>query len=207
MDVYTAFAEAFVADQHAVQRHVGFDAVDHDLVQGVAHTGHGLVAGGAVGDDLADQRVVVRWHGVAAVQVRIDTYAITTWSMEVLHLAGAGHEVVRVFGVDAAFQRMAANHYVTLLERQLVASGDAEHLLDDVDAGDHFRNRMLNLYAGVHLDKVEMTIFVEELEGAGTAIADFDAGIDAALQHFGASFFIDARGWCFFQYLLVAALQ
>ena len=47
------------------------------------------------------------------------------------------------------------------------------------------RYRMLNLYAGVHLDEVETTVFVEKLEGASAAIVDVDAGIDAALQHFG----------------------
>ncbi|MNG07645.1 hypothetical protein D3C84_909580 [compost metagenome] len=102
---------------------------------------------------------------------------------------------------------MAADHHVLLGERQLVAGGDAEHFLDDVDAGDHFRYRMLDLHAGVHLDEVEVAVFVEELEGAGAAVADLDAGIDAALEHFGARLFVDERCRRFFQHLLVAALQ
>ena len=32
VDIHAAFAEAFVADQHAVQGNVGLDAVDYDLV-------------------------------------------------------------------------------------------------------------------------------------------------------------------------------
>ena len=190
-----------------MQWHVGLDAVDHDFIQGIAHARHGFFAGCAVGDQLADQRVVVRRYGVAAVQVRVDPHAIAAWGMEVLDLAGAGHEVVRVFGVDPAFQGMAADHYVFLGKRQLVAGGDAEHLLDDIDTGDHFRDRVLDLDAGVHLDKVEVAVFVEELEGAGTAVADLDTGVDAALEHFGAGLFVDKGRWRFFQNLLVAALQ
>src|SRR5690606_18792820 len=120
---------------------------------------------------------------------------------------GAGHEVVRVFGVDPALDRVTEDLHVFLLDRQLVAGGDAEHLLDDVDAGDHFGNRVLHLNTGVHFDEVETTVFIEELEGAGATVADLDAGIDAALEHFGAGLFIDLRGRSFLDHLLVATLQ
>src|SRR5690606_34536775 len=207
VDVDAALAEAGIAGQVAVQRHVGLDAVDHDLVEGVAHARQGLVAGVAVGDDLADQRVVVRRYGIAAVQVRIVADAVAARGMVVLDLAGAGHEGHRVFGVDTAFQRVAADHHVFLADRQLVAGGDAEHLLDDVHAGDHFGHRVFDLHAGVHLDEVEATVFIEELEGAGAAVADLDTGIHAALEHLGAGLLVDLRGGGFLQYRLVTALQ
>src|SRR5690606_11789801 len=207
MDVHATLVEALVAGQVAVQRDVGLDAVDHDLVQGIAHACHGFVAGATVADQLADQRVVVRRHRVAAVQVRVDADAVAARGVEVLHLAGAGHEVVRVFGFDAAFKGEADGIHVFLLDRQLVAGGDAEHLLDDVDAGDHLGDRVLDLHAGVHLDEVEAAVFVEELEGAGAAVADLYTGVDAALEHFGAGLLVDQRGGGLLQHLLVAALQ
>ena len=52
---------------------------------------------------------------------------------------------------------------------------------DDVDAGDHFGHRMLDLHARVHLDEVELVVLVQELERAGAAIADLAARFGAAL--------------------------
>ena len=48
---------------------------------------------------------------------------------------------------------MAAALDVRLLQPQLLAAGDAEHLADEVDAGDPLGHRMLDLDAGVHLDE------------------------------------------------------
>ena len=44
------------------------------------------------------------------------------------------------------------------VERQRLARGDANLLLDQVDAGDHFGDRMLDLNAGVDLDEVELAV-------------------------------------------------
>ena len=68
----------------------------------------------AVGDDLADQRVVVRRHAVAVVEVRVDAHAVAARRVEGRHLAGAGHEGVRVLGIDAALERVAAKLHVLL---------------------------------------------------------------------------------------------
>ena len=50
---------------------------------------------------------------------------------------------------------------------------DADLLADQVDAADHLGHRMLDLQPGVHLDEVEFAVLVEELDGAGAAIAHF----------------------------------
>ena len=77
-------------------------------------------------------------------------------------------------------------HDVVLRERQLLAGGDHQLLAHQVDAGDHLGDRMLDLDAGVHLDEVEAAVLVQELERAGAAIADADAGLDADLADLGA---------------------
>ena len=61
-----------------------------------------------------------------------------------------------------------------------LAGRDPQLLLDDVDAGDQLGHRVLHLDAGVHLDEVEVAVLVEELEGAGAAVADRGAGGDQA---------------------------
>ena len=57
----------------------------------------------------------------------------------------------------------------------------ADLLLHDVDAGDQFGHRVLDLDARVHLDEVELAVLVQELEGAGAAVADLLAGGGAAV--------------------------
>ena len=44
---------------------------------------------------------------------------------------------------------------VLLREGQLLAGGDADHLLDQVEAGDQLGDRVLDLQARVHLQEVE----------------------------------------------------
>jgi hypothetical protein len=51
-----------VVHQLLMQRDVGLDALDDHLRQRDAHAADGLVARVAVGDHLADHRVVVRRH-------------------------------------------------------------------------------------------------------------------------------------------------
>ena len=86
---------------------------------------------------------------------------------------GRGREVpVRVLGVDAALDGVTADPDVVLLAAQGLARGDADLLLDEVDAGDQLRDGVLHLDAGVHLDEVELLALDEELDGAGAVVAD-----------------------------------
>ena len=79
--------------------------------------------------------------------------------------------------------RVAADLHVVLLRGQLLAGGDQQLRLDEIDAGDQLGDRMLDLDARVHLDEVELAVLVEELERAGAAVVDCAAGLDAALAH------------------------
>ena len=136
MDAGAAFDEAGIEHQLLVQRDVGLDAFDQHFGQGDAHAADGLVAGVAVGDQLADHRVVVLRHGVAVVHMGVDADAGAAGNVPVADLAGARGELERILGVDAAFDRVAAEFDVLLLVAQLLAGRDADLFLDDVDAGD-----------------------------------------------------------------------
>jgi hypothetical protein len=84
-------------------------------------------------------------------------------------------EGVNLYGSSALmrhFDGMAAHLDVALREGQLLAGGHADLHLHDVDAGDQFGHRVLDLHPRVHLDEVELAVFVQELEGAGAAVAD-----------------------------------
>ena len=79
---------------------------------------------------------------------------------------------------------------------------------DEVYSRDHFGHRVLHLQAGVHLEEVEVSVFVEEvLDGAGVRVADAfdeaDGGIEERVAGFGGEF--GARR--LFDHFLVAALD
>ncbi|KAG0927779.1 hypothetical protein G6F31_017928 [Rhizopus arrhizus] len=76
--------------------------------------------------------------------------------------ARARHEGFGVFGVDAALDGVAGEHHVALLDRQLLAGGDLQLLGHQVDAGDHFGDRMLHLDAGVHFNEIELAVLDDD---------------------------------------------
>src|SRR5690606_11423148 len=90
--------------------------------------------------------------------------------------AGTGNEFEGVFGVDTALDGMAAEFHITLTQGELFARCDTYLLLDQVDTRDHLGDRMFHLNTGVHLDEIELAVFVEELEGPGAAILHTAAG-------------------------------
>src|SRR5690606_4216922 len=207
VDVLATGLEPGVGHDPLLQRDVGADAVDHHFRQGHAHARDRLIAVGAVHDQLADHRVVVRRHAVTFVDVRVHAHAGATGGVEVLDQAGRGQEGLGVLGVDPALDRVAAQDHVLLPDRQLLARGDPELLADQVDAGDHLGDRVLDLDAGVHLDEVEAPVLVQELERARAAIADADAGLGADPPDVRALGLADAGGRGFLDHLLVAALH
>jgi hypothetical protein len=46
------------------------------------------------------------------------------------------------------------------------AGGHPQLLLHEVQTGDHFGNRVLDLQAGVHLDEEELAVFIKKLDRA-----------------------------------------
>ena len=190
-----------------MQRHVGLDPFHHHFRQGDAHAGDGLLARGAVRNDLADHRVVVGRHEVAVVGVRVHADARTTRHVPRRDAARRGRELERIFRVDAALDRVALEHDVLLAEAQLFAGRHADLLLHDVDARDHFRDRMFDLYARVHFDEVELAVLVQELERAGATVADLLAGLGAAVTNAFDQAARNVRCRRFLNHLLVAALH
>lgn len=58
----------------------------------------------------------------------------------------------------------------------------------------------------VYFDEVEVVVFVEEFEGVGVVVVNFDVGLDVVGEDFLMGFFVDVGGWCFFDYFLVVVL-
>ena len=71
---------------------------------------------------------------------------------------------------------------VVLRDRQRLAGGDPDLLLDQVELGDHLADRVLDLDAGVHLHEAEVAVVVEqELHRAGARVADRQRAVDGPL--------------------------
>ena len=93
-------------------------------------------------------------------------------------------------------------------QRQRLPGGDAQLPFDEILAGDHLGDRVLDLQAGVHLHEVERAVLVgDELDRAGADVADRPRGGDGGLAHLAAALGGHAGGGRFFQHLLVAALH
>jgi hypothetical protein len=77
--------------------------------------------------------------------------------------AGARQEAAhRILGVDAALDRPAGARDVGLREGELLAGGDADHLLDQVEPGDRLGDRVLDLEPRVHLEEVEALVLADD---------------------------------------------
>jgi hypothetical protein len=89
-----------------------------------------------------------------------------------------------------------------------LAGRDAQLRLHQVDAGDGFGHRVLHLDARVHLDEVELPVFVhQELDGAGVLVADVGEAAAESLADLLAHLRRDLQAGRFFNQLLVAALD
>ena len=102
---------------------------------------------------------------------------------------------------------MAIDLNLTLVERQFLARSHHDLGLDDVNAGDPLRDRVLDLHAGVHLNEIELAVFVQKLERARTAVTDLLDGRHTALADLFDE--LARNAWCrrFFNDFLVAALH
>ena len=121
--------------------------------------------------------------------------------------ARRGQEGLRVFGVDPAFDGMAADRDLILPVAERPAGGDMQLFLDDIHPGDHFRDRMLNLHPGIHLNKIKLAVLVQEFKGARAAIGQRPTGRHAALADLLTQGRVQARRRGLFDDFLMAALH
>lgn len=102
--------------------------------------------------------------------------------------------MLRVFGVNAHFNRSTVSRDVLLSKCQLFAGRDADHPFDQVDAADQLGDRVLYLYSGVHFKEVEPAVLVDdELNRTGGKISSRFDKSDGRLAELFASLLADGR--------------
>src|SRR5712671_2241438 len=72
--------------------------------------------------------------------------------------------VLRIFGIDAALDRVSTRGQLFLLPWQVAAGRDGELRAHEIDARHRFGNRMLHLKARVHFEKIETRRVARALE-------------------------------------------
>src|SRR6187549_3769576 len=92
VDVLAAGAEGLVREDFLVQGRVRLDAFEHHLGERIAHARDCRLARVPIGDDLGDQRIVVRRYVVAGVDVTIYPDARAAWRVPELDRARRRHE-------------------------------------------------------------------------------------------------------------------
>ena len=101
--------ERLVPQQRPVERDVGLQSVHDELVERDPRSRDGRVAVGTPHDELAEERIVIRRHLVAAVEVALDAHAEPAGRHVALDDADLRAEVgTHVLGVDAELDRVAA---------------------------------------------------------------------------------------------------
>ena len=208
MDVEGGVVEVGVVHQAQVHRNRRLDGADLEFAERDLHAGDGDLARWAVHDELADHRVVVGRNAVAGARVRIEAHAQTARRGELFDEASLRHKsAIRILGVDAALDRVAVHLDVGLLDRQRLARRHHDLLAHDVDARDHFGDRMLDLHAGVHLEHVEVLLGIhQKLDGCRAGILRAGDECGRAFADLLALGGIDARSRRLLNELLVAAL-
>ncbi len=78
---------------------------------------------------------------------------------------------------------VAAGQHLVLRHRQRFSAGHADLPFDEIDAGDHLGDGVLDLQAGVHLEEEELAVLVDELDRAGVVVADGLGHLDGRRAH------------------------
>ena len=97
---------------------------------------------------------------ITIIERAVDAHAEPAGGMITGHPAGRRQKSIGVLRIDAALDRVAAQVDVRLAITERHAGRDAELLADDVDAADHFADRVLDLQARIHLDKKEFAVLI-----------------------------------------------
>src|SRR4051794_6425179 len=191
-----------------VERDEGLEVLDHVLAERPEHASCGLLAVGVPDDELRDHRVVHGRDLAARADARVDADARAARLDVVADRPRRGREVLRrVLGVDAAFDRVAAQDEILLPERELLAGGGADALLHDVDPRHELGHRVLDLHARVHLEEEVLVALEQTLDRARADVVDGGGGVRGDLADARAELLVDERRGRLLDQLLVAALD
>src|SRR5208282_4478799 len=204
-----AAEEVRLGEDSPEETDVGADTGDGVFVESATEPRNGFFAAVAPGDQLAQQRIVFQWHGIALVYALIEADAGARRRVPRQNFARRRKEVVvGIFRIQANFHSVAARRDRLPGKGQAVARGNGDLQLDQVKTGDLFGNRVLNLQARIHFQEIEIEAGVhEEFHGAGVDIAARARQTHGGVSHLFAEFGSHDRGGRLFDNFLITALD
>ncbi len=158
---YLAGLEPFLVHDRRQEGDVVAKALDVEVLQRPPHALDRIGPLRRPGAQLGDHRVVEHRNFVAFPHAGVVAHGegqsrpFRRWLVADKPSDRRQELAVGILGVDPALHRPAVDLQVGLGERQRFAGSHADHLLDQVDPGDQFRNRVLDLKTRVHLQEIE----------------------------------------------------
>ena len=146
----------------------------HDKhIQRTIHAPYGFIASRSMHNQLGDQGIVEWRDNVFGIRRSVDANSRSTRSVPACDLAGRRLMRNRIFGIDAAFECVAAEMDIILPVRQLLTRCDKDLVAHQIDTCNEFRYRVFNLDAGIHFHKIKVLFFVDqELKRTYVGVAD-----------------------------------
>src|SRR5215469_533893 len=183
--VVVAAGELLAGQQVGVEGQVGARPGDLEGRYGVGRPGQRLSAILAVYAQLGKQRIVEGRHRVALRVPRVHPDAGAGRLAPLGYHPGAGQEAARVLGIHPQLDRVPVRPDRARVEAHRFTRGDAELLLHQIEPGDQFGDRMLDLEPRVHLQEHEVpgSDVHQALDRPGAAVADRRTGLDRGGQH------------------------
>ncbi len=161
----------------------------------------------AMHDQLGDHRIIVNAHLIALAHAAVHAHVMPVWKLQPAQRAGTGQKaMLRVFRINARFHGMPLLLNLILLQRQRLSSRHPQLPFDQINAGDHFGDRMLDLQPGVHFHEVEILTGNDELNSTGTLIIDAASRLHGGFVHVALDLVGQLAGRRFLDDFLVAAL-
>ncbi len=120
-----------------------------------------------------------------------------------------GQEVaIGIFGVEPIFNRPTGQFHIILRYAERLASGHADHLFNQIDAGDQFGHRVFDLKPCVHFEEVKILLPVhDEFNRARTGIVHRLGQSDGLFSHRAARGFVKEGAGSFLDHFLIAPLD
>ena len=181
LGVALARKEGGVAENVQNERNVGLDATDVNFPDGAGRLVAHALESGVPGGDLQQQGVVIgRDLAAHAGRGRVQTDAEAAGGAVRGDLAGVRGKIVGgILGGDTALDGIAVLMHVRLTGdadagiAEGIALGNQNLGTHQIDAGDHFRDGMLHLNPGVHLNEIVVALFIhQKFQRTGVDVAD-----------------------------------
>ena len=197
-------------DDPAQEIDVGLQPADRKFVEHAQQTQARLLAIFTPGNQLAEHRIVERRNLVTFLNAAVypPPRSLCRFAVQIQTPGGRQEIVRRIFGIQTHFDRVTIERYLRLGDRQHFPTGDANLPGDQIQSGDCFGYRVLDLQPRVHLHEEKLAARIQQkLHGAGADITDRLRRTHSRFAHCPAQLGRQTRRRGFFDDFLVPTLD